>query len=115
MIMLIAEHLSYRIPTCLVISKILNLSVTYRISMIYKARTLIFVAIIYLLSNVQVHQVRSMISRHNLEPDSETFRLMINLYVQMKDVSNSHLILEHLLQYSYFTCDAVCRSLWTDQ
>lgn len=34
----------------------------------------------------KVHQVYSLICRHNLKPDSEILRGMINLHVKMKDV-----------------------------
>ena len=34
----------------------------------------------------KVHQVYSLICRHNLKPDSEVFRRMISLCIKMKDV-----------------------------
>lgn len=37
-----------------------------------------------------VHQVYSLICRHNLEPDSETFRGMISLFVKMKDFQSAY-------------------------
>lgn len=37
--------------------------------------------------NSQVHQIYARISKHNLEPNNETFRRMILQCVKMKDVS----------------------------
>ncbi|XP_038897829.1 pentatricopeptide repeat-containing protein At4g04790, mitochondrial-like isoform X2 [Benincasa hispida] len=37
-----------------------------------------------------VHQVYSLICRHNLKPDSETFRGMISLHVKMKDFKGAY-------------------------
>lgn len=39
------------------------------------------------LPHVQVHKIYSLIYQYKLEPNCETFRCMISLYVKMKDVS----------------------------
>lgn len=44
----------------------------------------------------QVHQIYSVIGRHKLKPNSETFRSMINLCVKMKDVSLCCCLLKYI-------------------